>query len=143
VDYAVSCKACGNDSFHVGWFPLATPDPSPYFEVLPGEIIERPPHRLRCAGCNTVETIFDARADGYDGLLNGGCGYESGEVDETFTPAPHRVVVSPVYNIELSELEALAHEIGKIKPTDLFDAVAIAATPVGGGPTIELGYECA
>jgi hypothetical protein len=143
VEFDVSCKACGHDTFHVGWFPLVGPDPSPYYDVLPGEIVRRPPHRLRCSACGVVGTIFDARTDGHDGLVGGGCAYKSGEAGEVFTEVAYQVAASPTYNAELSELEDMPLEVSTVKPTDLFDCLTIVATPVGGGLPIELSYECA
>src|SRR5688572_27163522 len=67
VDFALSCKRCAGSIFRIFGFPsgnLAMPF--------------RPPHRLECVSCNHAVPLFDARTQGYDGVLNGGCAYESG-----------------------------------------------------------------
>jgi hypothetical protein len=142
--FAVRCKACGDDAFHVGAYPTTAWDPSPHADVAPGETLLRPPHRLRCADCGDVSTIFDARTDGYDGVLNGGCRYESGESGEVFSEGRYRVAADPTYNIELEELEQIATQVGGgVKATDLFDWINIHAESLDGGEAIDFGYECA
>ena len=143
VDFAVSCKSCGCDDLRVGSFVENVPDPSPYPHAAPGEQILRPPHRLKCERCGAVATIFDARTDGYDGVLNGGCTYASGESGEQFSDVVCKVVVAATYNIDLTELQELAAKAGPaVKATDLFDWINIIASAPGGEP-LELDYECA
>ncbi|HZZ89493.1 MAG TPA: hypothetical protein VFE13_14275 [Caulobacteraceae bacterium] len=147
--FALNCASCNGGQFHVGSFPVIAPDPSPYYKVAPGQTIDRPPHRLRCAGCGATEVIFDTRSDGYDGKLNGGGRYESGEAGETFTDAPYEVIAYAVYNIGLEELEELAPRAGPdAKPSDLFDWFNLLALPVGSGTAwdsevaFEWDYRC-
>ena len=88
--------------------------------------------------------IFDAHTDGYDGVLNGGCAYESGSDGEEFSPGSYEVTVCVTYNIDASELDELASSAGaEVKATDLFDSLSITATSVSGGPHLEFHYECA
>jgi hypothetical protein len=99
---------------------------------------------MKCSRCGGAGTIFDARTDGYDGLLNGGCAYESGADGEAFAVGTSEVTVTVSYNVSFSELEESASLTRSgAKPTDLFDSLAITATPVGGGPSSEFSYECA
>jgi hypothetical protein len=143
VDFSVSCKACGCDDFRVGSFVENVPDPSSYPNAAPGEQILQPPHRLKCERCGAVGTIFDARTDGYDGILNGGCSYASGESGEQFSDLVCKVVVVATYNIDLTELQELATQAGSaVKATDLFDWINIIAT-APDGERLELDYECA
>jgi len=144
ASFGIGCKSCGRDEFEVASFPVVAPDPSPYYGLAPGDIFLRPPHRLRCSHCGNAGTIFDARTDGYDGILGGGCAYESGSEGEDFAAGPFKVIVSATYNVEGSELDELAASAGGgAKATDLFDWLTIIATPVGGGSPLELSYECA
>lgn len=144
VSFSVACKSCGDGKFEVSSFPVIAPDPSPFHGVAPGDALLRPPHRLRCARCGSTGTIFDARTDGYDGVLNGGCAYESGIDGEAFAAGPFEVIVTLSYNVEASELEELARsEGGEKKATDLFDGLSITATSVSGEPAFEFPYECA
>jgi hypothetical protein len=90
-----------------------------------------------------VGTIFDARTDGYDGILNGGGPYESEKGEHRFTDVICKVVLSPTYNIEVEELQELAAGAGPhVKATDLFDWINIIATLPDGEP-FEVDYECA
>lgn len=143
VDFAISCKSCGGQTFALSSFPRTTPAPSPYVGLEPGETLHRPPHRLKCARCDSPGMLFDARTDGYDGHLNGGCAYESGEDGEVFMADTFRTTVSVTYNIALAELEELATEADAATTSDLFDALAITATPTDGGDVLSLDYECA
>jgi hypothetical protein len=99
---------------------------------------------LQCERCGAVGTIFDARTDGYDGILCGGCPHESGETGERFTDIVCKITVGATYNIDLEELQELAAGAGAdVKATDLFDWINIIATPLEGGESLELDYECA
>lgn len=141
--YSVSCKTCGRDDFHFGSFPTTATDPSPHHDVEPGGAVLRPPHRLRCAHCGSTAPIFDARTDGYDGILSGGGPYQSGVTGEVFGGAPCKVEIYATYNIGLGELQELAAAAGSgVKPTDLFDWFNILLTPTDGGEPFELDYEC-
>ena len=123
---------------------MVAPDPSPYYAIPPGQTLERPPHRLRCAGCGSTDVIFDARTDGYDGRLNGGAAYESGETGEAFTQATYEVIAMPTYNISLEELTELAPMAGPAaNPADLFDWFNLVGKPDGDAPPFEWSYECA
>ena len=144
VSFNVGCKSCGHQEFEIASFPIIAPDPSPYYGVASGDTLLRPPHRMKCSCCGSVGTIFDARTDGYDGILNGGCPYESGADGEDFTLRPFKVIVAVTYNIEISELEELASSAqAEIKATDLFDNLSITATCPSGGQPLEFIYECA
>lgn len=143
ITFQVSCKACGGDDFQLGSYVEIVPDPSPNAHETPGQKLLRPPHRLKCEQCGATETIFDARTDGYDGILNGGGPYKSGEGGEQFSDVVCKMVVAATYNIDLDELEELAASAGEgVKATDLFDWVNIIATDAGG-EELELDYECA
>ena len=142
VDFAVSCKTCNHGVFMISGFPKIAPDPSPYAEILPGQTFWRPPHNLKCVNCGSVAKLFDARTDGYDGICNGGCSYESGTDGEAFVPGSFTVTVAPVYNNELSEMIESAAEFG-VQTPDLFDSFVIQGDPVGGGKPFETYYECA
>ena len=142
--FEVRCKACGSDEHRLGSYVEIAPDPSPYPRAAPGEKILRPPHRLKCERCEATDTIFDARTDGYDGVLCGGGPYESGQTGERFTDIVCRIAVGATYNIELEELRELAAGAkSDVKATDLFDWINIVATPLEGGKPLELDYECA
>ncbi|MGR4866967.1 hypothetical protein [Caulobacter sp. LARHSG274] len=142
VDYEVRCKTCGDEHFHISGFPIVAPDPSPYFAIAPGETIWRPAHSLRCAHCGAGGRVFDARTSGYDGVLNGGCSYESGETDEQDVEGLFKITIALAYNVELSELLEAAQE-AEVGIADLFDSFTISGEPVNGGRSIELDYECA
>ena len=143
MTFAVGCKSCGGDDFRLGSYVEVVPDPSPYPQKAPGQKMLRPPHRLKCEGCGAVGTIFDARTDGYDGILNGGGPYPSGTGDERFTDVVCKIVVGATYNIELEELQDLAASAEPpVKATDLFDWINIIATTDEGG-RMELDYQCA
>ena len=142
VDFALKCHTCAADTFQILAFPLVAPDPSPYSGIEAGQTFFRPPHRLRCTTCGTEGPLFDVRTQGYDGVLNGGCTYESGDKDESSIPGDFRIVVSVFYNIEIEELKEIAREAG-VNVSDLFDAIAIFGSKVGIGDDIELSYECA
>ena len=142
VTFTVKCASCNSSEFRIFSFPLIVPDPSPYFAVGPGEVLFRPPHRLECAFCRAGGVVFDARTQGYDGVLNGGCAAESGSGDDTAVPGTFEVNVALFYNIELDELEDLATEV-KVAPSDLFDWISIRGTSTSGREVFEVGYECA
>lgn len=142
AEFAVACKTCGQATFQISGFPKVAPDPSPYYQIAPGETLWRPPHSLKCTGCGTAATVFDARKNGYDGVLNGGCAYESGDQGEAFVPGVFKVKISATYNIDLDELTGLARE-AKVRPPDLFDWLVIHGDAADGGKAFELGYECA
>ena len=142
VRFNVSCKICGRDTFRIFSFPLIAPNPSPYYLIKPGETIRRPPHSLECVGCATKSCIFDARRDGYDGVLNGDCSYESGEDGEAAISGEFRVTISLAYNTELSELIESANSAA-VAPSDLFDWFAIEGKSIGGGELFAEDYECA
>jgi hypothetical protein len=89
-----------------------------------------------------VAKLFDARTDGYDGICNGGCSYESGTGGEAFVPGSFKVTVTPVYNNELSEMIESAAEFG-VQTPDLFDSFVIHGAPLGDGKPFETYYECA
>jgi hypothetical protein len=142
--FALRCAACDGQHFQVGSFPIFAPDPSPFYEVLPGQRVDRPPHRLKCAGCGAIETVLDVRKHGYDGRLNGGAAYESGVVGEEFTDSLFRIIVTPHYNISLEELTELAPQAGPgMTASDLFDWFNIIGKPVGAAAEFEWSYECA
>ena len=142
VDFELKCLRCAADTFQILAFPLVAPDPSPYFGIEAGQTLFRPPHRLRCMFCGTEGPLFDAITQGYDGVLNGGCAYESGNEGESSIPGDFRMIVSVFYNVELEELRELAREAGVNAP-DLFDWIVIFGSQAGIGDDIELSYECA
>jgi hypothetical protein len=142
VEFVVSCRTCNHAVFQISAFPKVAPDPSPYYRVSPGETLWRPPHNLKCVNCGGEAKLFDARTDGYDGICNGGCSYESGTEGEAFVPGNFKVTVIPIYNIELSELMESAAQF-KVQTPDLFDAIVIQGEPVGDGEPFETNYECA
>ncbi len=143
VTFSVGCKSCGGDDFRLGSHVEVVPDPSPYPHKAPGQKVLRAPHRLKCERCEATDTIFDARTDGYDGILNGGGPYQSGEGSERFTDIVCKIVVGATYNIDLEELQDIAASAGsQVKATDLFDWINIIANAPDGEP-LELDYECA
>lgn len=142
VTFSLTCKACASSTFVIFGFPLVAPDPSPYYMVQPGETNHRPPHKLKCASCGAEGQLFDVRTQGYDGVLNGGCSYESGTDGEAAIPGEFRVVVQVLYQAELDELAEFARE-ANVNVSDLFDGLTIVGTSVGGGESIFLAYECA
>jgi hypothetical protein len=142
VDFRLACKQCGGGTFRILSHPLIAPEPSPYFEVAPGEVIYRSPHRAECVRCGEVGSIFDGRSDGYDGVLNGGCSYETGAGDMVSRSAECAVTVSLTYNCDLAELREFAVEAG-VHPADLFDWIAIVGQPTDGGVGFAVDYECA
>jgi len=145
VDYEIRCKGCGEGRFHISGFPIVAPNPSPYFDVAPGATLWRPPHSLKCTHCGTGGRVFDARTNGYDGVLNGGCGYESGETGEQEVKGVFKVTIGLAYNTidaDIPELLDAAQE-AKVGVADLFDWFTIDGEPVDGGQPIEFGYECA
>ena len=142
VFFDVSCRACGSPDLRLGSFVEAVTDASASPHAKPGEKLLRPPHRLKCEPCGATGTIFDARTDGYDGILNDGGPYKSGATGERFSDVVCKIVVGATYNIDLTELEELAAKAGAgVKATDLFDWINIIATTDDGG-RLELDYEC-
>jgi len=142
IDFKLRCQDCSSDIFQISAFPLVAPDPSPYSGVRPGQTLYRPPHTLKCVSCNLERPLFDVRTQGYDGVLIGGGAYESGTEGKAFIPGRFHVVVSFIYNIDLTELEELAGE-ARVGASDLFDWISIVGTGIDGGQNVELGYECA
>lgn len=142
VDFQLACLACSAETFHISAFPVVAPNPSPYFDVQPGETLYRPPHNLKCVLCGAEASLFDVRTQGYDGVLNGGGTYESGTEGKAFMPGLFHIVVSLAYNAELAELRELADE-ASVRASDLFDWIAIHGKATDGGQNIELSYECA
>jgi hypothetical protein len=142
VEYDVRCATCGGGRFHISGFPIVAPDPSSYFAIAPGETIWRPPHSLKCAHCGAGGRVFDARTNGYDGVLNGGCSYESGEAGERDVEGVFKVTIALAYNAELPELLEVAQE-AKVGVADLFDWFTISGESTEGGPSVVLDYECA
>lgn len=142
VQIALRCGSCKGNVFRLFGFPSVAPDPSPYFGIAAGETLYRPPHRVECVHCKEVREIFDARVHGYDGVLNGGCTYESGTRGEGSIPGEHQVLVSFTYNIELEELSELAEE-ANVGVADLFDWIEIKGSPVDIGEPVTWAYECA
>ncbi|MDP3736380.1 MAG: hypothetical protein Q8R02_03265 [Hyphomonadaceae bacterium] len=139
--FSLACQ-CGADAFAILSHPLIAPDPSPYYLVEPGEVMFRPPHRLRCASCGVITPVFDAKTQGYDGVLNGGCSYESGDQGEQAAAGAFRITVWFFYNVGLDELEEYAAE-ASVSPSDLFDSFGLTGEPVGEGDPFEVNYECA
>jgi hypothetical protein len=96
---------------------------------------------LRCIQCGFVGRIFDARINGYDGVLNGGCTYESGDEDKAFVVGKFKVRISFGYS-DFDELKELAEEVG-VHPPDLFGSVSISGVDVEGREEFYISYECA
>lgn len=142
IDFRLRCQTCPSEIFEISSFPLTAPDPSPYFEVEPGQTLHRPPHTLKCISCGTERALFDIRTQGYDGVLNGGGAYESGSDGKAFIPGHFRIVVGFIYNTELDELSEFASG-AKVAVSDLFDLISIRGIAVGSAQSIELSYECA
>lgn len=142
VDFRLACETCGGTSFRIFGFLKTAPDPSPYAGLAPGETLFRPPHGLCCSSCGRRAELFDARKNGYDGVLNGGCAYESGEAEASPLPGTFSVVVSIAFNTTDAELSELAAEAG-VHPSDLFDWITIAGTPTDAGSPVQIDYECA
>jgi hypothetical protein len=142
AEFALRCKNCQHNVFRILAFPMRVPDPSPYYDLSPGEMLHRPPHRLRCTSCGAEAPLFDIRKDGYDGVFGNATGYESGEEGEAPIPGEHNVVVAFLYNIELTELRQLAAE-ANVNPSDLFDSFNVVGTPASSREPVHLDYECA
>lgn len=140
--FDVACRKCGGVSFRIEAHPVVAPDPSPYFGIAPGQVLYRPPHALVCTSCRTSTPVFDARKQGYDGVLNGGCAYESGDGQGSVVEGEFRFVISFGYSIEPSELEELAAE-SKVQPSDLFDSISIVGISIRTDSKFEIAYECA
>jgi hypothetical protein len=140
--YAVACKNCGASEFRISCYPatIAQRLLGRWLSIPNASL--RPPHRLRCTACGISGDLFNAREDGYDGVLNGGCAYESGSRGEVWLSRPSRISVYLTYNINLDERKQLAAEAG-VLPSDLFDNVSIRCAPLNGGKAFELDYECA
>jgi hypothetical protein len=142
VEFAVSCQTCNHAVFMFSGFPIIMPDPSPYEELRPGETLWLSPHNLKCVNCGTVAKAFDARTDGYDGIVHGGNAHESGTVGEAFVPGTFNITITVIYNNDLEEQIEPANKAG-VQPLDLFDSFVIRGTPVGDGKPFEEVYECA
>lgn len=142
VIFALACKACGGDVFELLGFPKVAPEPSPYFGIAPGQTFFQPPHSLRCTRCGDRGTLFDAETQGYDGVLNGGCSYESGTGTDAPMPGKFKVEVGFIYNIDLEELQEIADE-DNVSVPDLFDFIRIVGKNEADAPDIEIAYECA
>src|SRR5579862_2279116 len=54
IYFAIGCKTCGSDAFHLGAFPTTAPRGWDAAD----EAILRPPHRLKCAGCGDTQMLF-------------------------------------------------------------------------------------
>jgi hypothetical protein len=145
VEFQLNCLGCGGSTFRIYSFPLVVPDPSPYAGLDPGETLFRPPHSAECVQCGTRASVFDARTDGYDGVLNGGGPYESGGDREASFPGEFTVVVWLTYNVDAEDLDDLyqtAREAG-VEPADLFDWMGIQGTATDGSAPFSVDYECA
>lgn len=145
ADFQLSCPKCGGAIFELYSHPLVVPNPSPYHLVNPGETLYRPPHSAECVRCGHHASIFDARTDGLDGVLNGGCAYESGLDGKARFPAELKLRVSLTYNVEPEDVHEL-HEMAaeaEVAPADLFDWIAIVGTTADGGAVFSVDYECA
>lgn len=110
--------------------------------MAPGAVLHRPPHDLACTACGARSGVFDAKSQGYDGALNGGCSYESGSGAAAFVTGAFTVVVTLTYNIALSELEEIGAE-EEVEPADLFDGFQLQGLSSDGGQPFEIVYECA
>ena len=140
VHFAIACKACGHDAFRLGAHLVSRPpDDQPVHERA-----LRPPHRLKCANCAAVEMLFDPRTDGHDGIL-GLAGEAPSAGEEAFLAVAMKTYVAATYNIQLSELQEIAAEVGNgVKPSDLFDWInIIQSEPDADSYFLELDYECA
>jgi hypothetical protein len=140
--YSVACKNCGAFKFRISCYPATGAQRLLSRWLLIPNASLRPPHRLRCMACGVSGTLFDARKDGYDGILNGGCAYESGSRGEVWLSKPSRISVYLTYNIDLAERKQLAAE-ASVLPSDLFDGYTIRCELLNGGKSFELEYECA
>jgi hypothetical protein len=138
--FAISCKACGHNAFHLGAHPVVPPAAGGSLEYTN----LRPPHRLRCGRCEATEMLFDPKTDGYSGVLTGSSDAAGGDPVEIFTPTAMPTFVVATYNIQLQELKELAALAGdEVKPTDLFDWInIIQAAPPGDEYYLELDYSC-
>lgn len=140
VYFAIACKGCGHDAFHLGAFPSAAPQDWSAVD----EPVLRPPHRLKCGRCGATSTIFNPLTDGYNGVLCGVSDLARGGPDEAFAPVPLKTYVAATYNIALWELEDLSAEAnGDVKPTDLFDWINIIQSTPDKDFHLELDYSCA
>jgi len=126
----------------MGSFPLIAPDPSPYYEVAPGQVLLRPPHQAKCINCGAGGQVFDPRTDGYDAVLNQCSAYECGDDGEDFATTAFRVTVSITFNVDLSELREYAAE-ADVEVVDLFDWITVQGESENPEIRFEQGYECA
>ncbi len=141
VRYSVSCANCGADQFRISGF--TTPRPTGFLSFLTRQArVVGPPHDLKCLGCAKDARIFDARTDGYDGILNGGSAYVSGEDAKVLLDQRVNVAVTLTYNLNLDELTQLAADAG-VQPCDLFDWITIECEPMDGARSFDFSYECA
>ena len=139
VELALRCT-CGGEKFNLTAFPVILGEDAHEIGMDPGEVMHRPPHSALCTSCGTNINVFDARIHGYDGVLNEGCSYDSGEGAAAIIAHNAEVKLTPAYSIDDEELSELAEEAG-VPKSELFDAITIIAS--GSDSTVELFYECA
>ena len=143
VDFALGCRSCAGEAFQVFSFPKVVPDPSPYYGLEAGEVLQRPPHRLRCAGCGSDGVTFDPRKHGFDAVLNDFSSYECGDEGEEAAPGLYRVTAGFAYNNDFEENQTDARDKG-VQASDLFDAFRLVCEPIDDeGSRIDLEYELA
>lgn len=128
VVFRLACKDCGGGRFRLFSFSEAD-------ELLP-------PHSAECVACGRRAQIFDPRTDGYDGVLNGGCAYRSGNGNPVAGPGELTLKIGVGYNIDPVELAELGTQYD-VHPSDLFDAINICAYAADGTDEFDLIYECA
>jgi hypothetical protein len=138
--FAVSCRSCGNDAFHLGAHPTSPPTSWANAD----RAILLPPHRLKCARCGATEMLFNPKTDGYNAILCGVSDLRPGGPEEMFSPTPLKTYVTSSYNIDLDELQELADQAGNgVRPPDLFDWINIIQSTPEEDYHLELDYGCA
>jgi hypothetical protein len=116
--YAIRCKGCGNDTFHLRGITRIVKDGGNHVHIGV---------QSKCAKCARDETLMNVSRSGYDGEL-GQLGHLAGEdIDERLhnvSDEPQLVNVQFVYSIDLPDL--LEHARARnLAPQDFFDHVTV------------------
>jgi hypothetical protein len=141
IEFGISCNDCGADDFHISFYPEVVASPSPYYGIFPGEIIHRPPHNVKCTGCQKKSLLFDPRLHGHDGVLAEYYG-SIGKGSEEYTQRKLKVTIVATYNIPAEELIQQSSE-ADVNPLDLFDWLDIFGKIDDGSQEFHESYECA
>ena len=136
VNYAVRCRCGSEDATIISEF-----DEHEQFWLEP--LI------YKCNACGLSTTLFDAREDGYDAVINGLSAYEPRIKDEPVSCSAcgskrHKVMASYQYDYADGEIEEEWGAEDRHRMPDVFSSAGFEVTCIQCGEAQWLGgYECA